>query len=231
MTDEQQGNETPAEKGLPRPPPAVLVDWMPPEEADELCPRKSRTLTDNRIFGKALWHRVRIEGMTLADAYLSLRPNAQTSHRSASQTASRWIRWFEARFPYSISEALEAAGINILEMAKELKKLTEAKRQIWDEEAKDYKESKMPDPHVHLKAWELVLKLVRIETLEHGKFNAHKERKNQLLFPPSFKTMEEFEAAAKEILSKDNLERDRQMQARRTHEQITGGAAGPALTR
>ena len=80
--------------------------------------RSSQRLITKKLTGQELWKRVRLEGMTLADALYSLRPNSTASRRSATSMARGYISWFERTCPDFVRKAYAAREKQLDEQIK-----------------------------------------------------------------------------------------------------------------
>ena len=91
----------PGEPGLSAHPPlAVPVKTA----AAKLDPAPSTPVYEKRLIGKGIWYRHEIEGKPLWQCWKEVRPAAKAA---MTEMASRYLKWYRARFPLQISKAFE----------------------------------------------------------------------------------------------------------------------------
>ena len=85
----------------------------PPDNNDRsLVPREPPAVpayasnSRNRHWGRQLWFRIRVEGKTMAQAWMEVFPSSKaSSKKSAYDRCSRFMKWYDVTYPETIDEA------------------------------------------------------------------------------------------------------------------------------
>ena len=200
-------------------PPAKRIE--PLTEPEEKTGRKYfERNTKNARTGRILWFRVRVQGMSTHDAWVSIFPNGSKNRRSIQQQASRFLRWYEENYPGTFHEIAAAFDLTPQRMGEQLDEMFHAKVWRWDPKQEKHVETDEPNWKVRTAAFDRLLKLIEKDEKWRRQFIEQDEsRPVNLATIPEFKTMEEFEAwkANRDILKEIEEKRKQAMEA---HERV-----------
>ena len=90
----------------------------------------------NRINGYRLWFRIRVEGVTPAEAWRGVFPGSTSSDSSARVQAQRLLKFYEEEYPPTFAQVANALGLSPYVLLANLKDALEATIWEWDDKLK-----------------------------------------------------------------------------------------------
>ena len=167
----------------------------------------------NRHWGRQLWWRVRVEGKTMAQAWMEVFPDSKASSRdSARNMCSRFMKWYDREYPETLEESGAEHDFGPHTLMELLDDLRNAVVWRWDAEKGEHVPTKQPDYKARAAAFDRLMKV--IEASDRWKKRAvGEEAPTDLQLPPKFDTPQEFETWAREQDMKKRIEMERESAA------------------
>lgn len=186
------------------------------ELEDARAPQTTQSVTTyaksekNEYYGRRLWFRVEVEGITQAEAWKQVFPASTANPRAAQVLCSRFLKWYVQHYPPVFDEIAAAMGMGPLFVMKTLKDLMTATRWQWD----DKKKKRVPtnEPHYAARASGVsqFLKLVeKTEKWRRAFLEKDKAKPTEIPTVPQFETVQEFEEWARQNNPLEGIEADR----------------------
>ena len=100
----------------------------------------------NRHRGRQLWFRIRVEGKTMAQAWMEVSPDSSAnSKKSASNMCSRFMKWYDREYPETFDEAGLVFDLGPHSMMATVRDMLKAVVWRWNAEQGKYLPTEQPD--------------------------------------------------------------------------------------
>ena len=163
----------------------------------------------NRHWGRQLWFRIRVEGKTMAQAWMEVSPDSSAnSKKSASNMCSRFMKWYDREYPETFDEAGLVFDLGPHSLMSTIRDMLNAVVWRWDAKKGKYAPTKEPDHKTRAAGVDRLIKTMEMSD-RWMKRAVGEEMPTDLQSPPKIDTPQEFETWAREQDEKQWAERER----------------------
>ena len=186
-----------------------LVDDTTPEfspEQQEFLDQfgdKFKTTTDpemsNRLLGRSLIALTELCGFPAHRAWRICRSDSKTDDTGAARQCRRWKKWYRERYPLTITDAFEVAGVTIEDMVRMSVELANTKKLRWDSEKGEYVETRFIDPSARNMGLNHFHRFMSLDAqVRKEAVLGREEKPTRLNLPPTANSIQEWEEWAQE---------------------------------